>query len=77
VAPVHDALLIEARNGDMVEAVVTVRRAMEEASRIVLGTLSLRTDVKVFRYPLRYMDKRGQAMWNTVWSIVRELEAGR
>lgn len=77
VAPVHDALLIEATVGDMVGAIVTARRAMEEASRIVLGSLTLRTDVKSFRHPMRYVDKRGLAMWNTVWAIIRELEAGK
>ena len=78
IAPVHDALLIEARGGDMVGAVVTTRRAMEEASAIVLDGMALRTDFNVYRFPLRYMDeKRGRKMWNMVWRIIRELEAGK
>ena len=74
VAPVHDALLIEAAVGDMVGAIVTARRAMQEASRIVLGNLELRTDVSTIRHPSRYMDKRGLRMWNLVWKIINALE---
>ena len=77
VAPVHDALLIEARLGDMMEAILTTRRAMQEASGIVLGNLELRTDVKTIRHPYRYVDKKGLPMWNTVWTIIREMEAGK
>jgi DNA polymerase I-like protein with 3'-5' exonuclease and polymerase domains len=77
IAPVHDSLLIEASVGDSIEAIITARRAMAEASRIVLGNLTLRTDVKVFSHPMRYIDKRGLAMWNTVWKVIRELEAGK
>jgi hypothetical protein len=77
IAPVHDSLLIEASVGDSIEAIITARRAMAEASRIVLGNLTLRTDVKVFSHPMRYIDKRGLPMWNTVWKLIRELEAGK
>jgi DNA polymerase-1 len=77
IAPVHDALLIEARVGNLVDAVITTRRAMAEASRIVLGNLTLRSDVKVFSYPMRYIDDRGFAMWNRVWRIIRALEGGK
>ena len=37
---------------------------MQEASRIVLDGFELGSDVKVVRYPERYMDKRGEVMWN-------------
>jgi hypothetical protein len=40
--------------------------------------MALRTEFDVFRYPLRYMDeKRGRKMWNMVFRIIRELEAGK
>lgn len=77
VAPVHDALLIEARAGDLVGAVITARRAMAEASQIVLQNLTLRTDFEVYRHPLRYMDDDGRVMWRKVRSIIGDLEAGR
>jgi DNA polymerase I-like protein with 3'-5' exonuclease and polymerase domains len=74
-APVHDALLIEG-DVDGIEAVVTAtREAMREASAIVLCGFELRTDAQIVRYPDRYMDERGAAMWDTVWRIVAELEA--
>ena len=43
---------------------------MKEASRIVLDGFELGSDVKEFRYPERYMDKRGAVMWNTVMNLI-------
>ena len=43
---------------------------MEEASRIVLGGFTIRTEAKFVRYPERYMDKRGTAMWQAVSELV-------
>ena len=40
-----------------------------------LNGFRLNTDVEVFRYPDRYMDKRGMLMWETAWEIVETLEA--
>src|SRR5262249_48567342 len=68
--PVHDALLIEADDVSIDDAVMKCRMAMEEASRIVLGGFTIRTEVKVVRYPARYSDKRGMAMWNAVAELV-------
>ena len=67
--PVHDALLIEAEDGDIEDAVRKCGAAMEEASRIVLGGFTIRTETKIVRYPGRYLDKRGLAMWNAVCGI--------
>jgi len=63
-APVHDALLIEAPLDELDEAVAASQALMQEASRIVLDGFELGSDVKVVRYPERYMDKRGEVMWN-------------
>jgi hypothetical protein len=68
-APVHDAFLIEAPAGEVPAAIAEARRAMAEASGIVLNGFVLRTEAKVFAYPERYMDKRGAAMWNLVWNL--------
>ena len=43
---------------------------MEEASRIVLDGFTIRTEAKIVRYPGRYMDKRGMAMWNAVSELM-------
>ena len=69
-APVHDALLIEAPMDELDEAIVTAKSLMKEASRIVLDGFELGSDVKAFRYPERYMDKRGVVMWNTVMNLI-------
>ena len=63
-APVHDALLIEAPLDELDEAIATSQALMQEGSRIVLDGFELGSEVKVVRYPDRYMDKRGEVMWN-------------
>jgi hypothetical protein len=73
IAPVHDALLIEAREDQIDHAVHTTREAMRAASAAVLGGFSLTSDAKVIRYPDRYSDPRGVRMWNTVQTILDEL----
>jgi hypothetical protein len=75
LAPVHDALLIEAPI-DRIEAdVAKLQRIMIRASRIILndragGTLALRSDAKIVRYPDRYADSRGVAMWEQVLKLL-------
>jgi DNA polymerase I-like protein with 3'-5' exonuclease and polymerase domains len=74
-APVHDAVLICAPL-DRIEAdVAAMRAAMAEASRIVLAGFELATDVKVVRWPERYMDPRGLEMWNRVCGLVSKAES--
>ena len=69
-APVHDALLIEAPLGRLDEAIANAKSLMKESSRIVLDGFELGSDVKAFRYPERYMDKRGVVMWDTVMNLI-------
>jgi hypothetical protein len=79
LAPVHDALLIEAPI-DRIEAdVALLREIMRRASHVVLnptadGTLELRSDVKIIRYPDRYTDPRGDAIWAHVMELLIEYE---
>ena len=69
-APVHDAVLIAA-SVDRIDAdVEAMRAAMAEASRAVLDGFELGTEVKVVRYPDRYMDKRGTVMWERVCKLL-------
>jgi DNA polymerase I len=71
-APVHDAILICATL-DRIEAdVVAARNAMAEASRAVLSGFELATDVKIVRWPDRYMDPRGAVMWVRVEQLLGE-----
>jgi hypothetical protein len=69
-APVHDAVLICSPLDRLEADVATMRAAMAEASRIVLNGFELRTDVRITRYPDRYMDERGTVMWNRVMGLI-------
>jgi hypothetical protein len=75
-APVHDALLIEARLEDLQDAVAATQEAMAEASALVLDGFRLRSDAELFRYPDRFEDERGRKMWSTVSGILTELNGG-
>jgi hypothetical protein len=70
--PVHDAFLIEANTDEIDRVVEAAQRAMREASELVLPGFPLRTDAKVVRYPDRYSDPRGRAMWDTVQALLVE-----
>jgi DNA polymerase family A len=69
-APVHDAVLICAQLDRLEANIAAMRAAMAEASRIVLAGFELGTDVKVIRYPDRYMDPRGAVMWARVMELI-------
>jgi DNA polymerase-1 len=73
-APVHDAVLICAPLERIDDDIVAMRAAMAEASRFVLAGFELSTDVKVTRWPNRYMDPRGRQMWERVCSLVAQRE---
>lgn len=74
-APVHDAVLIEAPLTELHQAITIAKDCMKEASRIVLDGFELNTDHELVLYPDRYMDKRGQKMWDTVWKTINELSS--
>jgi DNA polymerase-1 len=70
--PVHDALLIEAPIERIDAEVAKTRAAMEHASELVLGKgYTVKTDVYIVRYPDRYIDENGAAMWNHVMAILK------
>jgi len=72
-APVHDALLVEGPAGEIQDVVAETQRAMIEASRVVLAGFELRSDAKTVCYPDRYIDPRGERMWETVMGLMAEL----
>jgi hypothetical protein len=74
-APVHDAVLICAPLDRLEADVAGMRAAMAEASRILLDGFEIRTDAKLVRHPGRYMDPRGQVMWNRVMQLVAQRQA--
>ena len=80
LAPVHDAVLIEAPIERIEADVALMQEIMRRASRIVLnadaaGTHELRTDAKIIRYPDRYSDTRGAAIWERVLELLTEQQS--
>lgn len=74
VAPVHDAVLIEAPLDQLDEQVVAMQEAMREASMAVLAGFELRSDVKRIDAPERFNDPRGDVMWTVVNELLDELD---
>ena len=80
LAPVHDAVLIEAPLEHIEADVALMQEIMRRASRIVLnddasGTHELRTDAKIVRHPYRYTDKRGKEIWAYVMKHLADYRA--
>jgi hypothetical protein len=69
-APVHDAVLLCSPLDRLDHDVAEMRAAMAKASGLVLGGFQLTTEVRVTRYPQRYMEGRGKSMWSKVSYIL-------
>jgi hypothetical protein len=69
-APIHDAVLIEGPLDAIDEIVLDAQQAMREASEVVLGGFALRSEAKIVRYPDRYMDPRGERMWQIIMDLL-------
>jgi DNA polymerase I-like protein with 3'-5' exonuclease and polymerase domains len=65
LAPIHDAVLIEAAEAEIDHAVWHTREAMREASEHVLDGFEVQTDVEIVRYPERLGGGR-------MWELVKE-----
>jgi hypothetical protein len=74
-APIHDALLIEASIDQIDAEVARLKACMSEASEAVLGDgRACRVDASIVRYPGRFMDEDGQAMWDQIMGLLAETE---
>ncbi len=73
LAPIHDAVLVEAAAGNIDDVVELTQDAMREAGEIVLGGFELRTDADVVVSPDHYSDDRGTKMWACVCEIAAGL----
>jgi DNA polymerase I-like protein with 3'-5' exonuclease and polymerase domains len=73
IAPVHDALLIESPSRFVQDAVASTKRAMAEASEVVLSGFTLRTDAEIISHPDRYRDARGAAFWSLLMRILERV----
>jgi hypothetical protein len=70
IAPVHDALAVEAEAGSLEETVAETQDSMAKASEAVLRGLRLRLDVKIIRWPDRYADDRGSEFWDRIMKLL-------
>jgi hypothetical protein len=73
LAPIHDAVLIEADVDEMEGVVEDTQCAMREAGETILNGFALRTDVEIVIHPNRYRDARGEKMWSIVMAILDDL----
>jgi DNA polymerase I len=74
VAPVHDALMVEAPVENIEDASSALDRCMRDASSVVLRGYELRTDEQIIRPGGRFYDKRGETMWTTVNRLLAKNE---
>jgi hypothetical protein len=74
-ATIHDAVLVEADAADIDAAAEAARQSMDRASRLVLSGFSLRTEVKVIRWPDRYRDDRGAGFFDMLMGRLEERRA--
>ena len=75
-APIHDALLIEAPIEHIDAEVERLKDCMTEASELVLGDGKIcRVDAEIIRYPDRFMDEGGAEMWQTVMTLLDNIES--
>lgn len=72
VAPVHDAVLIEAPLADLEARTAQMQALMRRASAMVLGGFELRSDAKLIEAPDRYCDERGSVMWDLVQELLQQ-----
>jgi DNA polymerase I-like protein with 3'-5' exonuclease and polymerase domains len=72
-ATLHDALLVCGRVNEAEEIVRRARVCMDQASQLVLGCV-MHTDVKITKYPDRFMDPRGADTWKTIMQLVDGIE---
>ena len=75
IAPVHDALAVEAEAGSIREARAETQECMARASEAVLGGFRLRSDVEIIRYPNRFQDERGVEFWSRIMAVLETVEA--
>ncbi|GAH57245.1 unnamed protein product, partial [marine sediment metagenome] len=72
LGPIHDAILVGSTIKNIDKTVKLAQECMEEASRKVLG-LTIKTDAEIIRYPDRYMDERGEKMWNDIFDSINNI----
>ena len=74
--PVHDAFLVRFPLTQERYVISKTTQLMVDASEIVMGCgYACRVDADIVRYPNRYMDERGEAMFSKVMVLLDKLKA--
>lgn len=76
VAPVHDAVLIEAPLDQLEAETARMQEFMRQASAIILDGFELRSDAKIIAYPECYEDERGGVMLRLVQVLLQQVQLG-
>jgi hypothetical protein len=76
LAPIHDAILIEAPIDQIEEAVRITQEEMANASKEVLSGFEIRSDAKIIKYPDRYGTGTMSPIWEMISEILEDPRAG-
>jgi hypothetical protein len=74
VAPVHDAMMIEADAKHAEDAAAALDGVMQDASSVVLRGYRLPSDCQTVRPGESFFDERGEEMWTTVTTGLKQKE---
>ena len=74
VAPVHDAIMIEADAHHADDAAAALDRVMRDASAEVLRGYELPSDVQLIHAGKSFFDERGAEMWETISRLIAKYE---
>jgi DNA polymerase-1 len=76
-APVHDAILIEAPDDEIEAHARIAQDCMNRASEIVLYGFRITGDIRVLRYPDRFLDDDSRPFWDQVMALVKRAKASK
>lgn len=75
-APIHDAILIEAKDEELATSIEVAVSLMKRASSIVLGGFELDADVDIVSYPKCFTDERGEEVWSKILDLLQKVSPG-
>jgi hypothetical protein len=73
-APVHDAILIEAPDDQIGEHARIAQDCMNLASEIVLYGFRVTGDIRILRYPERFLDDESRPFWDQVMALIEQVK---
>jgi DNA polymerase I len=69
--PVHDGFMIVSPLDRLEHDAERMRAIMTKAGSVVTGGLPIRVDCDLVRFPDRYVDERGRAMWDRIMGLMK------